>query len=372
MRKRAGVADLTVDDELFLRAGAAWLLGSATAPAGELALTVAGSTAAADPAGAANQTSVEILVGGGKSFGSVHAFGAAGAGLGDGFGTPDWRLVAGVRMQFRRHDRDRDGIVDAVDECPFEPEDIDSFADTDGCPDLDNDGDGIPDVADRAPNDPEDFDGFEDEDGAPDSDNDGDGIADGDDRCPDRAETFNGYEDDDGCPDDNPVRLAARVVDGAGEPVVGATITAGVETADTDVDGTALLSFDEAGDVEVVVEADGFQPYSTTATLAAGATPAKLAVQLDALPPPGVIRGVIRSYAGAPLQASIRVEPLGITATADSNGVFEIELPAGDYDVALEADGYRSQRRRVRVDENGVTLLNADLRRARNKRRKRR
>jgi hypothetical protein len=66
------------------------------------------------------------------------------------------------------------------------------------------------------------------------------------------------------------------------------------------------------------------------------------------------------------------VEPLGITATADSNGVFEIELPAGDYDVALEADGYRSQRRRVRVDENGVTLLNADLRRARNKRRKRR
>jgi uncharacterized protein (TIGR03382 family) len=372
MRKRAGVADLTVDDELFLRAGAAWLLGSATAPAGELALTVAGSTAAADPAGAANQTSVEILVGGGKSFGSVHAFGAAGAGLGDGFGTPDWRLVAGVRMQFRRHDRDRDGIVDAVDECPFEPEDIDSFADTDGCPDPDNDGDGIPDVADRAPNDPEDFDGFEDEDGAPDSDNDGDGIADGDDRCPDRAETFNGYEDDDGCPDDNPVRLAARVVDGAGEPVVGATITAGVETADTDVDGTALLSFDEAGDVEVVVEADGFQPYSTTATLAAGATPAKLAVQLDALPPPGVIRGVIRSYAGAPLQASIRVEPLGITATADSNGVFEIELPAGDYDVALEADGYRSQRRRVRVDENGVTLLNADLRRARNKRRKRR
>ncbi len=99
------------------------------------------------------------------------------------------------------YDNDGDGIPDTKDQCPDEAEDFDGFQDNDGCPDLDNDGDGILDKNDKCPNEAEDFDGFQDEDGCPDFDNDNDGIPDKDDKCPNEAETVNGYQDDDGCPD---------------------------------------------------------------------------------------------------------------------------------------------------------------------------
>jgi outer membrane protein OmpA-like peptidoglycan-associated protein len=51
-------------------------------------------------------------------------------------------------------DTDGDGIPDAVDKCPNDPEDKDGFEDEDGCPDLDNDQDGIPDKTDQCPNEP--------------------------------------------------------------------------------------------------------------------------------------------------------------------------------------------------------------------------
>jgi outer membrane protein OmpA-like peptidoglycan-associated protein len=65
-------------------------------------------------------------------------------------------------------DRDLDTIADAQDKCPAEPEDIDNYGDTDGCPELDNDMDA---------------------------------VNDDDDTCPTAAETKNGFKDDDGCPD---------------------------------------------------------------------------------------------------------------------------------------------------------------------------
>jgi OmpA-OmpF porin, OOP family len=106
-------------------------------------------------------------------------------------------------------DPDRDGLAGAADQCPTEPEDLDGFADDDGCPDLDNDGDGVADADDRCPNEPEDLDGFADDDGCPELDNDGDGVPDADDRCPTEPETRNGYLDDDGCADELPEPLRA-------------------------------------------------------------------------------------------------------------------------------------------------------------------
>ncbi len=101
-------------------------------------------------------------------------------------------------------DRDGDGMSDARDLCPDDPEDLDGFEDADGCPDLDNDGDGIADVDDLCPSVAEDRDGFEEEDGCPDPDNDQDGILDFDDHCPNQPETMNGFDDYDGCPDRMP------------------------------------------------------------------------------------------------------------------------------------------------------------------------
>jgi OOP family OmpA-OmpF porin len=83
---------------------------------------------------------------------------------------PRFRFDLAIRYAPTGRDTDKDGIPDARDKCPNEPEDVDGFEDADGCPDPDNDKDGIPDAVDKCPNHPEDFDGFQDADGCPDRD----------------------------------------------------------------------------------------------------------------------------------------------------------------------------------------------------------
>jgi hypothetical protein len=89
-----------------------------------------------------------------------------------------------------------------VPQCPrgLEP-------DAEMCVSNDTDGDGVLNAVDKCPSEPEDKDGFEDEDGCPDPDNDKDGILDAVDKCPNQPEDFNHYKDEDGCPDE-PERLA--------------------------------------------------------------------------------------------------------------------------------------------------------------------
>ena len=132
-----------------------------------------------------------------------------GMGVLSGMGAPDWRVFSGVSVapsfDPNNRDTDKDGIVDALDQCIREAEDIDNFQDEDGCPEKDNDADGLLDRQDRCPLEPEDEDGYQDSDGCPDPDNDKDGILDVSDRCPNEAETSNGYQDEDGCPDSEPV-----------------------------------------------------------------------------------------------------------------------------------------------------------------------
>ena len=133
---------------------------------------------------------------------------AAGTSVISDYGAAQWRLMFGVTWHAQRYDRDGDDVVDELDLCPDDPEDIDGYEDEDGCPDPDNDQDGIVDVFDKCPNQPEVINGYQDEDGCPDSlpDRDNDGIPDQDDKCPDEPETYNHYVDDDGCPDTAPRR----------------------------------------------------------------------------------------------------------------------------------------------------------------------
>lgn len=85
-------------------------------------------------------------------------------------------------------DRDHDGVADASDRCPDEPEDRDGFEDLDGCVDRDNDGDTIPDAHEFI--------------GGRWTNCDYQITATGDDRdCRMLPEDFDGIEDDDGCPE---------------------------------------------------------------------------------------------------------------------------------------------------------------------------
>jgi outer membrane protein OmpA-like peptidoglycan-associated protein len=115
--------------------------------------------------------------------------------------TLDWRLGIGLGVRARHAglppDVDRDHVPNRSDQCTRTPEDIDSYQDLDGCPDLDDDLDGIPDAQDLCPRQAEDIDGVSDADGCPDPDNDLDGLPDDQDMCPNQP----GRPDQLGCPD---------------------------------------------------------------------------------------------------------------------------------------------------------------------------
>jgi outer membrane protein OmpA-like peptidoglycan-associated protein len=102
--------------------------------------------------------------------------GGPGIGVIAGYGVPTLRGFFGVRFTPTSHDQDGDGVSDAEDECPRDPEDRDGIEDADGCPEED-----------------------------PDFDHDG--VADVFDKCPDAKETINGVDDEDGCPDSGDRRV---------------------------------------------------------------------------------------------------------------------------------------------------------------------
>jgi hypothetical protein len=74
------------------------------------------------------------------------------------------------------------------------------------------------------------------------------------------------------------------------------------------------------------------------------------------------LRGLVRSFAGTPLAARVRVLSAGDSVVADKDGRFVLDLAPGEYEVQIECNGYLTQRRRVSVQDNGVTLLNVELR----------
>jgi outer membrane protein OmpA-like peptidoglycan-associated protein len=205
--------DLEINDEVFANLGVAKQLGLVEVDGG-----FGFATAANDMFGSFNRNYAEAKIGGSYDFtGPLLAFAAMGAGLSEGYGTPDWRLLVGVRVDREKPeekpapmppgppvctvdcpdmDNDKDGIKNEGDQCRNDPEDFDQFEDTDGCPETDNDKDSIFDTADKCPNDAEDMDSFEDSDGCPETDNDRDTVLDAQDKCPIQA----GDPENAGCP----------------------------------------------------------------------------------------------------------------------------------------------------------------------------
>lgn len=124
----------------------------------------------------------------------------AGAGLTQGFGSPEVRVLASVEWapgHDDRQDRDGDGIFDDEDACPDEKGVRSDDPRINGCPDRD--GDRIIDRDDACPDEPGVASSDPQKNGCPDRDRDG--IIDAKDACPDVA----GVESDDprtnGCPD---------------------------------------------------------------------------------------------------------------------------------------------------------------------------
>jgi hypothetical protein len=161
------------------------------------------------------------------------------------------------------------------------------------------------------------------------------------------------------------------LVDNSGHPISDARITIkipaqGAEPAQTrpvPLRDRNLYVVDDVpvGEIEFLIEADLLKAHTQTASVVEG-KPLVLAVTLlPAATLGSQLRGLVRSYTGTGLKASIQVDPGTLRATCGDDGSFELALPPGNYKVLIEAEGYRAQRRSLQVREEGVTVLNADL-----------
>jgi hypothetical protein len=160
------------------------------------------------------------------------------------------------------------------------------------------------------------------------------------------------------------VPVQVRLQDDDEQPVVGArvTIRIGDKTCELEGDDEGMYRASECptgkgklhstgggiADLERDVELSGTQ----TVELEAKGQIAALSAQ---------IRGLVRSFAGKPVAATITVLPAGTKVTADAQGVFTIDAEPGKYEVVIEAEGYVTQKRAVELKQQGVVVLNADL-----------
>ena len=159
-----------------------------------------------------------------------------------------------------------------------------------------------------------------------------------------------------------------------GAPIAGAHVTVASDNpanpneraADTGADRSFTLTELRPGRAHVLVKAAGYEDASAETTIVDAATAARTPVVVDLVMKkaikPGQLRGLVRSFNGKPLAATIRVEPIGVETKTDADGTFQVEVPPGSYEVVVAAAGHAGQRRPVQVEENGVTILNANLR----------
>ena len=165
--------------------------------------------------------------------------------------------------------------------------------------------------------------------------------------------------------------IAGFILDEQNQPIPGAEVELRAPDGETfdeeDVDDNGAYRFEDVpvgSGYELVVRADGYVENVVEIDADEGeSVPQRVALARDL--PNGQIRGVVQSFRGDPVQATVRVEPLGSETTADDEGIFQIDVPPGAYTVVVTAPGYREQSRPIIVEQQGVTILNIDLRRGR-------
>jgi hypothetical protein len=156
--------------------------------------------------------------------------------------------------------------------------------------------------------------------------------------------------------------LSGQITDQTGQALENAHVTLVLPDRklelDTSRDGRFGFAELPVGTGDLRVQAPGYLELERRVAL--GQTQA-LVLTLQSILPAGQLRGLIRAFTGDPLSAKIQVEPGGVLTKTDAEGRFEIDLAPGSYRVTIEANGYRSQERRIEVEQRGVTVINAEL-----------
>jgi hypothetical protein len=164
--------------------------------------------------------------------------------------------------------------------------------------------------------------------------------------------------------------IRGQLLDPDGGPIEGAhlRLTVGKTVAETTSDASGIYNFEQVplGNATLHVHANGFEDVDWTVSVVpeiAVQEPRRLTpVMVEPELPVGQLRGLVRSFSGKPVQARVYVEPGGTEVFSDASGRFQIDVPPGTYRISLQARGYLRQKRTVKVEKNGVSIINVDMR----------
>ncbi len=149
--------------------------------------------------------------------------------------------------------------------------------------------------------------------------------------------------------------LSGTVRDEGGVPITGAVVRVAGREVLTGDGGTFVAEQLEPGEITVVVSADGYGDESEKVRIAKDEV-REISIILKRLEL-GTLRGVVRSFSGAPVLTEVVIHPGNHRVTSDSDGTFELKLPAGDYTATASKDGFRSGTSKAKIRIPGPTVI---------------
>lgn len=136
--------------------------------------------------------------------------------------------------------------------------------------------------------------------------------------------------------------IAGTVTSATGTPLVGATITAGTQTATSTATGAYTLSI-APGTYNVTCTQTGYVSQTINNVIVTSNQTTTQNFSLAAVPPPnGTISGTVLNASSTPVAGAI-ITAGSVTATSQTNGTYTLSIAPGTYSVTCTSTGYISQ-----------------------------
>lgn len=147
-------------------------------------------------------------------------------------------------------------------------------------------------------------------------------------------------------------------------PIEGAEISVegGKGTLKTGADGAFVIAQVGPGPTKVGIKAKGYKDGEEVVQVPPEAE-AQLTVVLikQGERAPATIRGSVKSAAGKPMRALVKISEVNQTIPLKSDGRFVVQVPGGKYTVTIEAAGYVTQMKTVEVADGDQAIFHCDL-----------